>query len=320
MLATASLARTLALAPPGLRAIGALLSTGILIGASVPLARVAGERGVAPLVWVLATSALSSLLLRLARRASPPAAVERASRRAWLGYVAALGLLSIALPNALLFVAVRELGAAAGSLAYTLPPLLTVAIAALVGLERPTRRRILGIVLGLVGTLVLVLPRSALHDAGTASAYLCLALVPVSIAIGNIVRARYWPPGSTPIGNAAGTTLAGALLLGGALAVEGAGTAQLLALATPALAGLALGQAAASAVAMLLFFWLQRAAGPVFTSQVGYVATATGLAAAAVVFGERVSPWFVVAGGLVMLGVVLAQGGGGRAQGSASVR
>lgn len=42
---------------------------------------------------------------------------------------------------------------------------------------------------------------------------------------------------------------------------------------------------------MVLFVWLQRPAGAVFTSQVGYVATITALVAASVMFGERLTFW-----------------------------
>ena len=48
---------------------------------------------------------------------------------------------------------------------------------------------------------------------------------------------------------------------------------------------------------------VQRAAGPVYVSQVGYIATGVGLAAGALVFGERYSPWILVATAIIAIGV-----------------
>jgi drug/metabolite transporter (DMT)-like permease len=126
--------------------------------------------------------------------------------------------------------------------------------------------------------------------------------VPLSVAVGNVVRARLWPERSQPLPNAAGAMTAGAVLLGAAAlttgAVQGLGTVLTV---WP----VALMHAAASASGFLLFFVLQRIAGPVYTSQVGYVATAVALAAAALVFGEPIALLVYAAVAVIVAGVVL---------------
>lgn len=283
-------------------AVLALLATGLLVGAAVPMVRIADLHGIGSLPWVIATSGTASLLLLgagVVRRA--PLGRERRHLLYYLGG----GLFSIALPNVLLFAAVRALGAGIASLAYALPPLLTLALAVVTRSEHPTPRRVLGVLLGLAGTLAIIVPRRALPEGAAWSASLLVLLVPLSIAIGNLIRARLWPPGSEALPNAAGTTAAGASLL--ACVLLGGGDAATLAQLGRAPLVLVLAQGTASALAMVLFFWLQKSSGLIFTSQVGYVATAAGLGAAALLFDEHLSPWVWAAALLIALGVIIGR-------------
>jgi drug/metabolite transporter (DMT)-like permease len=280
-----------------------LAATGTFIGVAVPMARVAGNRGIDALSWSFATSAIAGALLLAA---SVGARTRPRLGRGQLVYYVTIGLFSMALPSALLFSAVRVVGANVGSLAYTLPPLFTVALAALTGLDAPTPRRAVGVAVGFAGALAVILPRGVLPQGASLASASVVLFVPLSLATGNLLRTRLWPAGSSALSNAAGATTAGVLWLGTVLAARGEGTLAAIAASGSSLL-LAFTQAVASSMAMVTFFWLQRAAGLVFTSQVGYVATAAGLSSAWLFLGEPVSPWLGLAVALIALGAAIAR-------------
>jgi hypothetical protein len=67
----------------------------------------------------------------------------------------------MALPNLIIFLVISRLGAGLSAVVYTLPPLLTVALAALLGIERPGGRRLAGIGLGFVSAALYSCRREA---------------------------------------------------------------------------------------------------------------------------------------------------------------
>jgi drug/metabolite transporter (DMT)-like permease len=276
-----------------------------MVGAAVPITRLASLFGAQTLSWAFASTSLAAMLLWgvAALRGSPVRTSE-----GHLAYYAAIGLFSIALPQLLLALVIPVIGAGLAGVGYTLPPILTLAITALIGMARPSPRCILGFALGLGGALLVVLPRGHLPD-GVGSGWVALGMaVPLSIAIGNVLRAQIWPAGSAPLANAAGAMSAGAAMLGLAAAVGG-GLSDISSVPI----GLALAHAGVSALAFLLFFVLQAVAGPVYTSQVGYVATVVSLAAGALVFGEAIPTLAYAAAALIAVGVVLVSTGRGSA-------
>ncbi|WP_207479303.1 DMT family transporter [Arenibaculum pallidiluteum] len=280
-----------------------LLAVGGLIGATFPAAKLAAAAGVAPLGWaygMLLGAGATLSALSLATGAPRP----RTGRL--LRYSAASGLLTMALPNMILFAAVPRLGAGLASVVYTLPPLLTLLMAAAIGLERPGPRRLLGIGIGFAGAALIVLPRGALPSPDLLG-WMALALaIPVSVAAGNVYRTLRWPAGSSPLTLAAGTMLAGAAWV--AVAALAGGWPPLVlgsALATPWLLA---AQVAASTLQAVLFFRLQSVAGPVYLSQIGYVATACGLASGALAFGETYSPWVWAGAAVIAAGVMIVNG------------
>ena len=109
-------------------------------------------------------------------------------------------------------------------------------------------------------------------------------LIPVSLACGNIYRTLDWPKDAGPIELAAGSNLASAaMLLVGLLVFHGAasfGTLAAVPLAT-------LGQVASAAGMFAFFFRLQAVGGPVYLSQIGYVAAAIGLFSGTLFLGEH---------------------------------
>ena len=275
-----------------------LLATGTTLGMAPPFARIAATSGI-PMVgfafWQNLIGGLLLLALAVLTGARPPLKHLR--------FYAISGLITLALPSVLIFLAVARIGAGLPSIAYAFPAMLTYGFALGLRMEKLIWTRAAGIALGLVGILMILLPRSGpIGDA--ALPWMLLALMaPVSLAAGNIYRTRYWPKDAPPLALAAGTLLGAAFwLLLASLAFNGG--LYLPSNAAPADWVLA----AAGVFACLSFipyFELQRVAGPVYLSQIGYVMAATSLGIGHFVFGERYGLLVWMAVIVIVAGILL---------------
>jgi drug/metabolite transporter (DMT)-like permease len=276
-----------------------LLATGGLVGATFPLGKLAAEAGIPPLVWSFLIAAGSALVLgaALAARRSAVAIDLRHLR-----YDLVAGVVSLAIPNALVFSVVPRLGAGFTSILFTLSPILTLAFSTMLRLRRTTSLGVAGIAVGFAGALVIVLSKGQVGRPAE-PAWLVIALfIPVSLAAGNVYRTLDWPPGASGLRLAAGMNIAAAIVLA-LTSLLLLGTFPLGAVA--AAPALSLVQVASSAAMFVFFFPLQVIGGPVYLSQIGYVAAAVGLASGSLLLGESYGPmtWLgaaVVAAGIVM--------------------
>lgn len=283
--------------------------TGGLLGLNLPLAKVAALAGVGPIAWSLVISGGAGLILAAARAMGGSRGAPDGRE---LRFYAASGLVSYALPNLLMFSVMPQVGAGFTGLFYTLSPVCTLALAVALGVQRTSRLGVAGIAVGFVGAAVVSASRGQVgQPAGLV--WICLGLlVPVCLAAGNIYRTVAWPPGAHPIALAAGSNLAAAAMLGLLLVgMGGAGTAGLaevpgLAAGLAEVPGLAALQAAAAAATFALFFRLQAVGGPVYLSQIGYVAAAVGLVAGVAFLGERYGLATWSGAGLIALGVAMS--------------
>lgn len=264
-----------------------LLITGSILGTLAPLSRIAAGAGIPSAVFVFWTCLTAGVILG-------GAALLRGQplQRPHLRYSLIAGLISLGLPNLLVMLVVVPLGSGMTALTYTLPPLFTLALAALIGYERLTRWRSLGILFGLAGAMTLVLSRFSLSGDSSQGLWMGLALlIPTCLAIGNVYRSRAWPAGAAPLTLAAGMLLSAALWVLPLALYQG--------LFTGVLHWSVAAQGLASTLMYVAFFALQRAAGPVYLSQIGYVGAAMGVLAGLVIFGER--PGLAVAGGVALI-------------------
>lgn len=284
-----------------------LLAVGTGLGSVFALSRAALEAGVPVAAYSFWYAAGSGLLLWLV--AAPGGPVLRVSGRA-ARYYLATGFVSVAFPYGLTFLVVPQLGAGLTGTVYVLAPLLTYPIAVAMGADRFERGRLLGILLGVVGILLILLPRGSLPETAAAGWVLLALLIPLSLAFGNVYRSTAWPPGARPRQLAAGMLLAAGLLLAPLMLLQG-GFYLPDPLGRPG-DRLVLAQVGVAAVTFLLYFELQRRGGPVYLSQIGYVIAATGMVTGLVFFGERYSLWVWAALALVCLGVALVRPKGAR--------
>jgi drug/metabolite transporter (DMT)-like permease len=275
-----------------------LCLTGALLGGTLPMSRVAFDLGWSPVAFVFWSSLGAGLLLLATEargivrlRLSPPI----------LLYCLLCGILTVAIPNSVMFIAISKLGTTLTALLYTLPALFTYLFAWMLGMERFHPVRLTGIVIGLAGAATLAYRGGPGGDAGSTSYWLALAMcIPLSLAAGNIYRKLRFPAGvSTKV-------LAGGMLLGGAAALLPILLLDARFLPTSLAASLvALVQCILVSLGFVVYFRFQRVADPVYFSQLGYVMAATGVLAGIVFFKEQPTVALGIGVVLIVFGVVL---------------
>lgn len=276
-----------------------LLATGISLGLSLPLGRLMGAAGVPALTTALLLSCGVVLLLFPLLLAAGGA---RLPDRARLRFFAVSALLSYTMPNLIVFTVIPKLGAGYTGIMFALSPICTLLLATALGLRRPTLLAIAGLAAGCLGALFVAVTRGGVET--QAPLWLVgLALgLPVSLAAGNVYRTLYWPSGAGPFELAVGSHAAAALILA-TLSVPLMGGPHLDMLARVPWPAMAL---VASAAAMFaVYFRLQQVGGPIYLSQISYVAAAVGLAFGTLAFGEvyPVGAW--VGAAMIVAGVVM---------------
>lgn len=289
-------------------ALGLLIVTGALLGLTLPFGKLATGAGVPPILWpfVISLGAGGVLFLVLAARRRSIALTPHRLR-----YFLIAALISYAIPNLLLFSAIPHLGAGYAGIMYTLSPIVTLILSILLGVRRPNTLGIAGIVVGFIGAVMVATTRG---EADRPADILWVAiglLMPVFLALGNVYRTYDWPKDTGPIELAAGSHLAtAAMLLAAVLGLGQAGAFATLA----GVPWLVLLQAVSAAAMFAVYFRLQAVGGPVYLSQIGYVAAAIGLGAGVLFLGEhyRLLTW--VGAAIIVLGVIMTT----RAQSQAS--
>lgn len=274
-----------------------LLATGGLLGLNFPLGKLAGDAGIAPALWSFLISAGCAIVLGailLVRRETFPLTGR------FLRFYGLAGVISYAIPNFLVYLSIPHLGAGYTSIMFTLSPIITMILAAVLNTRAPNLLGVTGICIGFIGAILIVIGKGLIGEADLLWIGIGF-LIPLSLAIGNVYRTLDWPEGATTLPLAVGTNLASALVLALALVLANGE------LAVGAFAGapmLSLAQVAASAAMFAFFFRLQIVGGPVYLSQIGYVGAAVGLAAGTMLLGEHYD-WLTWLGAFVIVAGVI---------------
>lgn len=283
----------------GLYAFACLLVVGSFLALSWVVAKLADEAG-APRLTFLMVALVGSGTLLLGLSTFHRRGMTVTGRT--LEYALVTGAL-FALPNALGFLAVRHVGAGFISLSFAFPILITWLIAVLIGLETLRFSRLLGVLLGLSGGVILAAAKAGGGDTAPGWAALILAM-PLTIAIGNIYRTLRWPAGASPIFLAAIMLFSGALcLVPFALTLEPDEIPTLF--KTSEILKLLVFETLVFTVLYCFYFVLQKLAGPVYFSQIGTVAAVAGTLMAVFALAEAPPPNLALAGSLVAMGMVI---------------
>ncbi|TPL70290.1 DMT family transporter [Mesorhizobium sp. B2-3-15] len=262
-------------------ALGLLVVTGGLLGLTLPFGKLATAAGVPAMVWAFVISlgaggVLLCVLLAHGQR------IRLTPHK--LRYFFVTAAVSYAVPNLLMFSAIPHLGAGYTGIMFTLSPVITLVFSILLGVRRPNMLSVSGIAVGFVGAVMVAVTRGEAGQPADLFWVMMGLLIPVSLAAGNIYRTIDWPEGTGPIELAVGSHLASAaMLLVGILTLLG-GKAFVQLGAVPLIV---VAQMASASAMFAFFFRLQAVGGPVYLSQIGYVAAAVGLFAGTIFLGEH---------------------------------
>jgi drug/metabolite transporter (DMT)-like permease len=280
-------------------AFGLLLVTGSLLGLTLPFGKIATGSGVPAMLWAFVISFGAGGVLFCVLLAQRHRFALNAHK---LRYFAIAAAISYAIPNLLMFSAIPHLGAGYTGIMFTLSPVVTLVLSILLGVRRPNILGIAGIVVGFVGAVMVALTRGEAGQPADLFWVVIGLLIPVSLAVGNIYRTYDWPEGTGPIELAVGSHLAAAAMLLAGLILLGGGSS------LGSLSGmplLVLAQVTSASAMFAFFFRLQAVGGPVYLSQIGYVAAAIGLVAGTLFLGERYQLLTWTGAAIVTIGVVM---------------
>jgi drug/metabolite transporter (DMT)-like permease len=277
------------------------MACGLIWGASQMLGKIAvstGHGAFGLIFWQLvigaAVLAPFSTRLRVGRR-----------QAVWAAAIAVLGTL---VPNTTFYISVERLPAGIMSIIIAIVPILAFPIAIAMGMDRASLPRLAGLLCGIAGVALIALSGGGLAGASLPqaemAAFLPLALIgPLCYAIEGNVVARTGMAGMTAVEALFLVSALGAVMI---LPVTLA-TGQWIDPRGPW--GRAEGALVLSSVghafAYAAYVWLAARAGAVFSSQVSYIVTASGVLWAMAILGERYAPTVWAAFVVMLAGLAL---------------
>jgi drug/metabolite transporter (DMT)-like permease len=281
-----------------------LLALGALWGGNLAFSRALGDLGISPFGVVFWQTALAgAVLLPLCLARGLCICVDGRS----LAYYFFIGGFGISLPYGALVLVVGHVSIGFVSVLVVLSPMLTYVFAILMRLERLSAVRAAGLLLGLAGVAILVLPSGSLPSPDALPYALLALVIPTGYAAANVYAEWGRPADTSNESLACGTMLASALLMGGLGLVDGSFHPAWSQLDRSAL--LLLGYGVSTVAAFLLFYAVVAAAGAVYLGQVGYLVTLSGIGWGMLLFGERHGAALWLAAAIVFAGVALVNFG-----------
>lgn len=279
-----------------------LVALGAGWGLTQPLTKITVSGGYPALglvFWQLVIGALVLFALLWRRLGRIP--VSRGSFAVWV-FIAVMGTI---LPNSASYRAAVQLPAGIMSIVIASVPMFAFPMALLLGVDRFSWPRLLGLALGLGGVALIALPEASLPDRAMV-AFLPLALfAPVCYAIEANGVAKWGTGRLDPVQVLFGASVIGALMAGPAALATG----QFFVPQRPFVVQDAtmLASALIHIVVYTCYVWLVGRAGATFAGQVAYLVTGFGVVWAMVLLGERYSLWVWAALGLMAAGLTLVQ-------------
>lgn len=282
--------------------LGLLFFTGAVWGLTIPVTKIAVSTGYQPLgliFWQLLISIVALGGLTLIKGRSLGLSFAR------LRFFAVIGLLGTIVPNGFSYTAAAQLPAGIMAIMIAMVPMFSLPIAAMAGLERLQAHRVMGVLLGAIAVVLIVAPSTSLPEPGQAF-YVLLALIPpICYGLeGNYIAWR-GTSGLDPVQVLFGASLVALVLVTPMAVYSGQFIDLRIAWGASEIAILGIGLL--HAVAYSLYIWLVGKAGAVFSSQVSYLVTGTGVAWSILILSESYSNWVWAALAIMLAGLALVQ-------------
>jgi len=277
-----------------------LLLAALIYGAIFPVNRFAGWQ---PLSFAFQQALFAGLALTVAGILF---GIRPAVTAKHLTAYVAIGGLVVGLPMGLLVAAASHLDASVVTLVLCLSPIFTLFIGSLLGIERMSRTMLAGMLLGIAGIAVIVIPQSAVLRQGTWWWFLLSLGAPVMFATANNLAKYMRPPATHSLAMASGTLFGAAavalpvsLLFGETMLLPPPEPARLWPLAAATVI---------NAAFYYLFFETIRIMGPARFSFFNYLAVAAGVIWSMIVFREQPGSFYWLAIIIMFAGMYLALG------------
>ncbi|MEX2298609.1 MAG: DMT family transporter [Dongiaceae bacterium] len=277
-----------------------LVIMGAAWGGNTAIAKVAALAGASALGLVQIEaigSGLTILAICIATRRVPPIS------RTHLGFYTIAGLLGMMFPGAMIFWIAPYIPVGILALLFTLVPMTTYGLSLLFTIERLVWIRLLGLVIGLIGTALVILPGAGLPGAHAVGWTMIGLVVPALYSLQNVYIAAKWPGGADPLAISCGTLICGGIAFLPVVLIPG----EFMTMAPPwgTVEWSAIALLTLNALATSIFMWLLRFAGAVFASQTAYFVTLWGILWGMIIYDEQHSLMVWLAAALLFLGVAL---------------
>ena len=222
-----------------------------------------------------------------------------------LGLYLICGMTGSAIPQILLYYGIKDFSAGLMSILIALTPICTYLLAVALHAERRHKLKTAGVLMGFVGAVLIILPDTDVDVFTPTKAIVFCLVMPLMYAICTVYAARFRPADLDTLPFCTGMLISAAIALFGIVLV----TEPLHPLWKQLdLAGvLIVYHGIITAIGYMVFFWLVKNAGPLFSSQVTYIITVVGIAIGAYVYNEVLSLLVWISTGLIFLGTAFIQ-------------
>lgn len=279
-----------------------LFMMGAAWGLVVSLHKIATVEGAHPVglaLWQVITGGIVLLVITTA------IARPRRIRIDVIRFCSICGAIGTALPTICLAWAARELPAGVVSIGLTLMPASVYALAVFMKVEPPELRRLSGLMLGLVGIGLIVLPETALPDASKAPFVGLIIFAAICFSIESVYAGGYRPPNVSSMQLTCGRQFAAAALLLPVVFLTD--TAIPVFVDWGPMQYASTGAGLLTAAAFTTWLYVINTSGPIFASQTSYLVTAFGLVWGIILFDERHSVFVWASMVVLMIALTLVR-------------
>jgi drug/metabolite transporter (DMT)-like permease len=281
---------------------GVLLILGAGWGLTNPLSKIAVSTGhgyFGLIVWQLVYGIAILGVLNLARGRGLPLGPPYLLR-----YVL-IALTGTVIPNSVSYQTAVHLPAGVLAILISLVPMFALPIALVIGMERFSAARALGVACGAIAIVLIAGPDTSLPDPSLASWVLIGAIAPFMYAVEANWVARYGVLDLDPVQLLLGASIAGLIVVAPLALTSG----QWIDITQPwgAPEWALFLSSAVHAVVYTSYVWLVGKAGSVFASQTAYLVTGTGVLWSMAILGETYSAWVWGALAVMLVGLFLVR-------------
>lgn len=275
---------------------------GLAWGATIPLTKIAvstGHGALGLIFWQLVIGVLVLSVILLARSWRPKFSRDH------IIYFMIIAIIGTIMPNGFSYVASYHLPAGVMAIAIALVPMFTLVLALGLKIETPSFIRICGVVLGFVAMVLIAAPETSLPEPEKAVFILVALIAPFFYGIEANYISLKTPENTDAISTLFMASFLGMFLTGPLALGSGQWINPMNAWAAPEYALIT--ASIIHALTYCGYIWLVNFGGPVFSVQMAYPVTLSGVLFSILFLDETYSTWIWAAFALVIVALFMVQ-------------